>query len=142
MKKFIYSHHIPLSKQACQLPITQAEDPILHGIKFAVNKDGSTFMFAELMVDTNDSYCPEEGLLDAIMFCNEAEASLGQGVILGTIPEDTMLRKKNCSNEYDVRSIADGNDDDMSTASNYSRNFLSPTMRIPHMQMQQALQNQ
>eukprot|EP00957_Ditylum_brightwellii_P019557 1475238-Ditylum_brightwellii.AAC.1 len=76
------------------------------------------------------------------MFCNEAAASLGQGVILGTIPEDTMLRKTKCSREYDGRSIADRNDDNMSTASNYSRTFLLPTIRVPHMQMQQALQNQ
>eukprot|EP00957_Ditylum_brightwellii_P155579 11843088-Ditylum_brightwellii.AAC.1 len=62
------------------------------------------------MVDTNDSYCPEEHHLDTNMLCNEAVASLGQGVILGTIPEATMLRKTKRSHEYDGRSIADGND--------------------------------
>eukprot|EP00957_Ditylum_brightwellii_P175119 13333027-Ditylum_brightwellii.AAC.1 len=67
------------------------------------------------MVDINDSYCLEEHLLDAIMFCNEAAASLGQGVILGTIPEDTMLCKTKHSCEYDGCSIADRNDNDMST---------------------------
>eukprot|EP00957_Ditylum_brightwellii_P162344 12361347-Ditylum_brightwellii.AAC.1 len=136
------ARHTPLPKQAHHLPITQVEDPIFHEIKFAVNKDGSTFMFAELLVDTNESYCPEECLIDVSMFCNEAAASLGQGVILETIPEDTTLCKTEHNREYDGCSIADGNDNGISTASNYSKKVLLPTMRMPHMQMQQALQNQ
>jgi len=140
-KEFLYSQRIPLPKQARHAPITQTEDPVFHGIKFAVNKDGSTFMFAELMVHTNDSYCPEERLLNASMFRNETAASLSQGVILNTIPEDATMRKTKRSRDLGC-DIADGNEDDMSTSSSYvASSFQSPPMlRMP--QMQQAFMMQ
>eukprot|EP00957_Ditylum_brightwellii_P189482 14422651-Ditylum_brightwellii.AAC.1 len=38
-KEFLYFQCIPLPKQARHVPINQTEDPVFHGIKFAVNKD-------------------------------------------------------------------------------------------------------
>eukprot|EP00957_Ditylum_brightwellii_P114939 8765687-Ditylum_brightwellii.AAC.1 len=59
-KNFTYLQCIKLPDHVRATPVTKLEDEIFYGVKYSVNKDGSTFMHAELMVGTGDNCIPEE----------------------------------------------------------------------------------
>eukprot|EP00957_Ditylum_brightwellii_P145020 11045032-Ditylum_brightwellii.AAC.1 len=46
------------------MPVSDLKDKVFSGIKYAINKNGSICMHAELMQDTKDNFCPKECLLD------------------------------------------------------------------------------
>eukprot|EP00957_Ditylum_brightwellii_P103544 7889270-Ditylum_brightwellii.AAC.1 len=54
-KHFTYTQCIKLPHCIQATPVTELEDEIFYNVKYYINKDGSVFMHAELMVDTGDN---------------------------------------------------------------------------------------
>eukprot|EP00957_Ditylum_brightwellii_P055302 4191606-Ditylum_brightwellii.AAC.1 len=57
-------------------------------MKYTINQDDSKFMHAELMQHTNDSYYPEDHLLDAAVIRSHAASATSPGIIMGIIIEE------------------------------------------------------
>ena len=78
-KDFFYEQRIPLPRKVdFKWAQEAAGDDIFYGTKFVLYEGGAQFLHIEMVVDTPDTYCPEECLLDPAMMVTQSSPVPGK----------------------------------------------------------------